>query len=108
MITRHRPTRGPASYRHDDLTGGLRTLSEFGSPRQTFWYGLARCRSLTRRSARTCPGASPSCLRYGVGVLASLVNRATFVTQATASSVPSLRTSPAAFGGKRAESPSLS
>ena len=44
---------------------------------------------------------------YGVGVALSSVNRAMLVTQAVASSSPSLRTSPAMFGGKRADSPSL-
>src|SRR5215204_6538014 len=47
-------------------------------------------------------------LSYGVGVAAASAKTATVTTQATASSAPSLRTSPAMLGGKRAESPSLS
>src|SRR5215208_7445717 len=43
----------------------------------------------------------------GVGVLAAAVKSDTLVTQAVASSSPSLRNSPPVFGGKSAESPSL-
>src|SRR5215207_2429043 len=69
---------------------------------------LVTCQSLRSRGARIHSGPSAPCAGYGVGVLAPVVNSATLVTQTVASSSPSLRTSPDAFGGKRAESPSLS
>ena len=50
----------------------------------------------------------PGILGYGVVVLAVAVKRAMLVTETVAASSLSLRTSPAAFGGTRAESPSLS
>src|SRR5215207_4907564 len=45
-------------------------------------------------------------LGYGVGVLGVAERRASVTISAVASSSPSLRTSPAMAGGKRAESPS--
>src|SRR5215207_428609 len=69
---------------------------------------LMTCQYLRSRGARIHSGPSAPCTGYGVGVPASVVNNATLVTQAVASSSPSLRTSPTGFGGKRAESPSLS
>src|SRR5215218_2779633 len=70
---------------------------------------MARDRSLTGRlSSRQQPvsphGLDP--LGYGVGVLGMAERRASVTISAVASLSPSLRTSPAMAGGKRAESPS--
>ena len=61
---------------------------------------------LRRQGAETMRGLLVLPRGYGVGVAAAMVWWVTVTTQATASSVPSLRASPPMAGGKRAESPS--